>query len=209
VHLYLYWLTTPDHHEDCFVVSTSNARARSFFEGYEGYNPGDSTAEPIERLPSDALPDEGYARPQLLSRLGYRTISEDQPLIYAKEGRSFVYGDTNYAVLMDGVARRPGVYCMRCAGSNFIKVGQTRDLHLRVRKLQTGCPYRLIVDFFIPWETPRIVERKLHRDLRKFKTQFEWFDVTNELRAEFYAKARKFAVRKLRTEFHEYIVWSP
>lgn len=207
--MHLYWLTTPDHHEDCFVVSTSNARARSFFEGYEGYNPGDATAKRIERLPPEVSPHEGYARPELLSRLGYRTVSRDQPLIYAKNGRSFVYGDTNYAVLMEGLAHRPGVYCMRCAGSNFIKVGQTRDLHLRVMKLQTGCPYRLIVDFFIPHEAPRIIERKLQGELRKFKTQFEWFDVPGEFRAAFYAKTRKFAVRKLRTEFHEYIVWSP
>ncbi len=207
--MFLYWITTRDHHEDCFVVSDSSKHARFFFESSEGYNPGDSKATRVEQIRVSESPEEGYPSKELLSRLGYKIISEDKPIIYAKDGRTFLCGCANYSAMMNNLQLRSGVYCIRCAGSNYIKLGQTRDLHMRVKKLQTGCPYRLIVDFFIPYEQSSSLEQKLHKELAKFRTQFEWFDVPEENRTAFYAKARKLAVTKLKTGFHEYIIWSP
>lgn len=41
----MYWCTTPDSDEDCFVVAESAAVARRFHEDAEGYGRGEAHAE--------------------------------------------------------------------------------------------------------------------------------------------------------------------
>jgi hypothetical protein len=38
----LYWVTTRDHAEDCFIFAGSDLQARSYHEHYEGYGKGDA-----------------------------------------------------------------------------------------------------------------------------------------------------------------------
>ncbi|HUN85973.1 MAG TPA: hypothetical protein VMU48_16460 [Terracidiphilus sp.] len=47
--LHLYWVTTPDRDEDWFIVAKTRRSAERFHDGYEGYNPGDATAELVLR----------------------------------------------------------------------------------------------------------------------------------------------------------------
>src|ERR1017187_5954967 len=43
----LYWVTTRDHAEDCFIFAGSDLQARSYHEHYEGYGKGDARSRLI------------------------------------------------------------------------------------------------------------------------------------------------------------------
>jgi hypothetical protein len=47
----LYWCETEDHDEDWFVVARNAAEASDYYEGYEGYDEGDASAERVCVLP--------------------------------------------------------------------------------------------------------------------------------------------------------------
>lgn len=200
----LFWVKTRDHHEDCFVVSDSTRHAREFFELSEGYNPRDAKAELLEQVPPHLCSAEGYASHQLLRKLGYRVVNKERPVIFSKKGRTFVCGSINYTILMDGLYGRSGVYYIRCAGSDYFKIGHTTNIHLRVRKLQTGCPFRLIVDFFIPHSDMRRIEDELQGMLSEFRTQFEWYQLPPAAQDAFFERAKTLAVQDWKTQFHRY-----
>ena len=48
-HLNLYWVSTPDHDEDWFILAKTCRSSERFHENYEGYNRGDATAELVLR----------------------------------------------------------------------------------------------------------------------------------------------------------------
>ena len=56
----LFWVTTEDGSEDCFVVAHSARSAAGFFEGNEGYDPGDADAEHIADLPDELQSATGW-----------------------------------------------------------------------------------------------------------------------------------------------------
>ncbi|MGQ0505280.1 MAG: hypothetical protein ACT4TC_08155 [Myxococcaceae bacterium] len=58
----LYWVETPDHHEDWFVVARNPREARAFFENAEGYDGGGSTCRLVLEVP-DHLPSRTTAPP--------------------------------------------------------------------------------------------------------------------------------------------------
>ncbi len=57
--LKLYWVTTPDHHEDWFIVAKNRKRAEIFHEQNEGYLPGDATAKEIVTIPKTVPAETG------------------------------------------------------------------------------------------------------------------------------------------------------
>lgn len=200
----LYWVRTRDHHEDCFIVSDSKRHAREFFEANEGYNPHDAKAELVEPIPIELSLEEGYAGPKTLKSLGYRSVSSEKPPIYTKHGKTFVFGSINYHVFLDALRNISGVYCIRCAGSNYYKIGLTSDLHLRLKKLQTGCPFRLVADFFIPHNNAKVIEKALQVDMVRYRTQFEWYEIPKNECQAFFDRAEKRAVSEWNTVFHCY-----
>src|SRR5688572_3248275 len=150
--MYLFWMTTSGHEEDCFVVSDSRKKAIEFFASEEEFELNEIRATSVEKLPAKYMTSDGYAAPNLLMSLGFKAMSEERPTVYARLGSTYVYGCLAYRIFMNKFVNGPGVYCLRCAGSDFIKIGETTDVHSRIRTLQTGSPYRLILDFFIPTE---------------------------------------------------------
>ncbi len=59
--LKLYWVETPDHHEDWFVIARTAKEARSFFEDVEGYDDHEARSHVIGQLPDPP----GRSRPAL------------------------------------------------------------------------------------------------------------------------------------------------
>jgi hypothetical protein len=49
----LYWVTTKVHHENLFIVASSNKEASKFHEENERYNIGDATAVEVVDIPAD------------------------------------------------------------------------------------------------------------------------------------------------------------
>ena len=69
-------------------------------------------------------------------------------------------------------------YCYLIEGGPFVKVGYTSNLDRRMEQLQTGNPYKLGVLQAYVFDTElaaRQLEAQLHRDLKPYRAQGEWF----------------------------------
>ncbi len=66
------------------------------------------------------------------------------------------------------------------ANARFVKIGVTSDYHGRIKGLQTGCPFRVVLKdiYFIP--NARKVESCIHRELDEFRSIGEWFELNKD-----------------------------
>ena len=98
----LYWVTTPDHHEDWFILAESRKVAGEFHEQYEGYGEGDGEyafAEPVLNVPPAKVTDQGnfprHAQLTDLMALGFESFGgngENAARLVRYEGRVFTEG---------------------------------------------------------------------------------------------------------------------
>jgi len=106
----LYWVETEDHHEDWFIVASSNEEASLFHEENEGYNPGDATAIEIIDIPDNISTDTGWPSDDVLLSVGAKFINEDEPRIVEINGQKFVEGmlEAHIRELQDDVFESQG-----------------------------------------------------------------------------------------------------
>jgi hypothetical protein len=88
----LYWVTTPDHDEDWFIVASSSQAASNAHENSEGYNPGEVAAEAILDIPELVSAETGWPSEELLPSLGAEFLHDDQPRVVEIAGRTFCEG---------------------------------------------------------------------------------------------------------------------
>jgi hypothetical protein len=88
----LYWVTTPDHDEDWFMVASSSQAASKAHEDREGYNPGDARAEAIVDIPENVPAEPGWPSEELLRSLGADVLHDGQPRVVEIGGRKFCEG---------------------------------------------------------------------------------------------------------------------
>src|SRR4030095_8354945 len=72
------------------------------------------------------------------------------------------------------------VYVIGMKETSWVKIGYTSGhAQRRLKDLQTGIPYQLVVLKTYPCERPRRVEREMHLllKIKKVSRQGEWFDV--------------------------------
>ena len=76
------------------------------------------------------------------------------------------------------------IYIIRAEGTNYYKIGSTKDVGKRLKGLQTGCPNKLslITSFNGNYEH----EKRIQEHLKKYKTREngEWFELTFGLLVE-------------------------
>ena len=72
----LFWVTTEDHDEDWFIVSSSEEEASEFYENMEGYDPGDAIAEEILSIPESIPTETGWPSDELLLAVGANSLSK-------------------------------------------------------------------------------------------------------------------------------------
>lgn len=65
------------------------------------------------------------------------------------------------------------VYFIRAVDSEFVKIGTAQDPDKRLRELQTGCPFALVVEGRLPGGVD--AERMVHAKLDKHRFRGEWF----------------------------------
>lgn len=84
-----------------------------------------------------------------------------------------------------GEPRGPGpqVYFLRAEGTELVKIGQALHPRKRRRKLQTGCPHRLVEVARVT--DGQLTEREIHRILadHRLDDRGEWFRYGDEVRA--------------------------
>lgn len=86
----LYWVSTPDHDEDWFIFAISARSAAKFHADYEGYSPGEASAEPILETPETAGPFPRHAQIEDLTALRFKILKSGD------HGRSVKYGDRTF-----------------------------------------------------------------------------------------------------------------
>jgi len=72
----------------------------------------------------------------------------------------------------------PGVYLVRCLGSDFYKIGLTRNINRRLTTIQTGCPHEVRVELFYKTSKPEEFEAEMHSFLADYRVRGEWFELT-------------------------------
>jgi hypothetical protein len=88
----LYWVETPDHHEDWFVVARSARRAARWHEMAEGYEDRDAWATLVRPIPRNLETPEGWPSHELLEACGARLLRSDAPRVVEIAGGRFVEG---------------------------------------------------------------------------------------------------------------------
>lgn len=68
-------------------------------------------------------------------------------------------------------------YIMSAQGTDRVKIGKTTDLPTRLKDLQTGCPYQLVVLCVLPGKR----ERELHSLFSSSRVRGEWFTKSEKI----------------------------
>jgi len=91
-HLKLYWVTTEDHHEDWFIISSSKDEASKLHEEFEGYEMGSASAQEVLSIPDNISVEAGWPSEDVLFSVGAIFIKEDEPRIIEINGKQFAEG---------------------------------------------------------------------------------------------------------------------
>jgi len=91
-HMKLYWVTTEDHHEDWFIIASSNKEASKLQEEFEGYNFGSASSQEILSIPDNIPVEAGWPSEEILLSVGAIFIKEDEPRIIEINGKQFTEG---------------------------------------------------------------------------------------------------------------------
>ncbi len=78
----------------------------------------------------------------------------------------------------------PGyIYVIQCVGSTYYKIGITyKSIDSRLKALQTGCPYDLLMVMAFATQDPEGDEHRVHELLKDCKMRGEWFDLADPQR---------------------------
>ena len=94
----LYWVDTPDHAEDWFIVARTNTRAARWHERAEGYAPRDARATLVVRISGNLDAQEGWPTEELLEACGARVDRSGTPRTIRIGGKRFVEGYLEYEI---------------------------------------------------------------------------------------------------------------
>lgn len=74
----------------------------------------------------------------------------------------------------------PYVYVI-AAGRRHVKIGHSKNVNMRLRQIQTGCPYTVRIAGH--WHSRHAceIENRAHRILAKYRWAGEWFDVPSQV----------------------------
>jgi hypothetical protein len=67
------------------------------------------------------------------------------------------------------------IYMLNLEGTNYVKIGITRDIHNRVNQIQAGVPITILILDCVRVRHARRLEAELHRHLAAFRVRGEWF----------------------------------
>ncbi|MBL4823316.1 MAG: GIY-YIG nuclease family protein [Colwellia sp.] len=83
------------------------------------------------------------------------------------------------------------IYLIRCKSTNFYKIGKTNNIDVRLRDLQTGCPFELKVIFIAEADMGDFLGREisyletfLQNNYKVDHKRGEWFELTYEYIAD-------------------------
>ena len=180
----IYWLTTPDKHEDWFVVAVDQYVAERYFSEMEGYSISHVYAKevcPLEIEEPEYKNEEAYfpSHTTLINN-GFEAISEDEPMVYWKNGHKYCQGNILQRILINEGRVQEGVYIVAVQNTGLYKIGKTKDIENRLSQLQTGNPFEFyLYEFFVTIKS-RELETELHRKYKRNRYKGEWYKMSEE-----------------------------
>lgn len=172
----LFWVYTAWHEEDWFIIADTKQAARKFHEEYEGFNYGDAKASLIQTVEKNYERKKVYhAQLPMLIDLGFTVLSESPFRTVIKDGKVYQEGTYGKFNLLVNSINKEGIYLIHAVGTDFYKIGVTKDLITRLRNIQTGSP--LPIELFGFWHSKRssVVESIIHSRYKQFCIGKEWF----------------------------------
>lgn len=91
-HMKLYWVTTDDHHEDWFIIASSEKEACKLHEEFEGYDLGQASSQEVLSIPDNIPVEPGWPSEETLLSVGAIFIQEDEPRIVEIDGKQYAEG---------------------------------------------------------------------------------------------------------------------
>lgn len=149
----LYWVTTSDKYEDCFILAEDKTRAIDFFAINESYEKVDIKAKYICDLPEKIITKynltfSSYVFSDTLKDLG-GFVYENNPRIVNINGK--VYREKPYPELSfsNQIGDDPGIYVLNQQNTYKYKIGLTRNLKKRLNTFATGNAETIKLVYFI------------------------------------------------------------
>ena len=176
----LFWVTTPCHYEDWFAVAENKKQAEQFHEFAEGFNPGYAKAKFICDISKDLvrrynLVESNWPNHKLLTELGGKIITEDNPRKVNFGGVIYREGTCTEGIFFDEFGSKSGVYVIRIQNTEKYKIGETKNLKRRIQQLSTGNPENIKIVYFIATKSYNSLEKHLHKNFSEFRIGGEWF----------------------------------
>jgi len=86
--------------------------------------------------------------------------------------------ETEIQEQLAGTATLQGVYFVRAADTGLVKIGSSKDIRTRIRKLETGSAGTLTIETFIPvYANLLTAEKWFHQYFSRQRLRREWFDI--------------------------------
>jgi hypothetical protein len=176
----LYWIWTPKHHEDWFVISTSKESAKQFFCDYEGFDIQDDRVK-AGKICDVNMRFKGYnkrafhAQIPMLKALGFVIVNSSSPRVVIYKGVRYREGCCGDVIAKSLCHDKSGVYIIRLRDQNYFKIGRTKNLYTRIDQIRRNQPFEIEILLFI--QTPRedILEAFLHKKYKNCCVGGEWF----------------------------------
>lgn len=175
----LFWISSSDGSEDWFVVGVDEYVAELHFSEMEGYGLEYLSHKEICKVDfedKDCIKKEAYFPSiEMLIKNGFLLISEEEPMIFWKDGVKYCQGDIRKYIIIEKVKNQEGVYIISIKDSNLFKIGLTKDIEKRLKQLQTGNPFEYkLVEFFQTTKFKEL-EKTLHKKYKKNRYKNEWY----------------------------------
>lgn len=178
---FFYWIESPGHLEDWFVVAPNQYLAEKFFADKEGFDIEDlNSFEVCETVLEDNLDESYFPSFEMLKNNGFDFISEDDPMIVWKNGRKYCQGDIIQEIVLQSNILNQGVYIISFQHSDLFKIGITKNIRQRMKQFDTANPFEFYLHEFFPTEHCRSLERELHKLYKSKRYKNEWFKLTED-----------------------------
>ncbi|CAN5370352.1 hypothetical protein BH11BAC3_BH11BAC3_45280 [soil metagenome] len=188
-----YWIESPGHFEDWFVVAPDQYLAEKFFADKEGFDLQDlNSTQVCETIFEENLEESYFPSFEILKKNGFEFISEVEPMVVWKSGRKYCQGDIVQEIVIQPNVLKKGMYIINVRNSDLFKIGITKNIVQRMKQFETANPYEFYLHEFFPTENCRRLESELHKLCKGKKYKNEWFKLTEDEIREISNYARKF-----------------
>lgn len=178
---FFYWVESPEHVEDWFVVAPDQYLAEKFFADAAGFDIEHLNSSEVSEATYEDSSDESYFPSlDMLKRNGFEFISEDEPMIVWRKGRKFCKGDIIEAIVLRPNASKKGMYIVNVRNSDLYKIGVTTNIVRRKKQFETANPFEFYLYDFFPTDDCRKLEREVHKRYKDKRYKNEWFKLTEE-----------------------------